>query len=349
MCPWVRLEEVFSDIVDLLRSVSGADMVWMEYASRTGQVRLLQNDEVLESPPLLWPQSASRVALESARVVVRENYDLSRVVPCKESVFFSCFVSSPLELPLGRIVVSVGWHQERLLTEQDHQMIKLATKLGGAALENAVAHGELQTLYGSMIRGLLSALEMRDIETVAHSRRVVTYTLLLAEQMGVAEQQFSEWALGAALHDVGKIAISDAILRKPGKLTRAEFALIRQHPLIGYDMLRGCLSPFPTALDMVRHHHERYDGTGYPARLAGQGIPFAARVLALADAFDVITHDRPYQRARSLQEAVEEVQAHRGRQFCPECMEAFFSIDTALLDAVRRGELDLTPTCHSLL
>src|SRR5690625_1369715 len=151
--------------------------------------------------------------------------------------------------------------------------------------------------------------------------------------MSIDEGLFDELCLGATLHDVGKIAISDTILRKPGKLTKLEFAVVQQHPVIGYDLLRSSLAPFPIALEMVRHHHERYDGAGYPDRLAGREIPFAARLLALVDAFDVMTNDRPYKRARSIREACAEVLAHRGTQFCPECVDAFLSIDSSTLAA----------------
>src|SRR5690625_2710062 len=155
--------------------------------------------------------------------------------------------------------------------------------------------------------------------------------------MSIDEGLFDELCLGATLHDVGKIAISDTILRKPGKLTKLEFAVVQQHPVIGYDLLRSSLAPFPIALEMVRHHHERYDGAGYPDKLAGHEIPFAARLLALTDAFDVMTNDRPYKRARTIADAREEVRTHSGTQFCPECAEAFLGIDFSTLEAVRRG------------
>lgn len=333
-------ERVFAGMVELLRGRMGADVVWMQYEGRDGRVRLLQSPDVFDSPPLEWPRSACRAALRLESAVFEKHIDVAKVVPTRTPLFLSLLVCNPLALNVGRIVLSVGWHQERVLTPQDRELIDMCTRLGGAVMENAAYYGELSSLYAGMIRGFVSALEMRDFETVAHSRRVVTYTLLLAERMGVAEGFFHEFSLGAALHDVGKIAISDLILRKPGKLTKTEYALVQQHPVIGCDMLRGTLAPYPIALEMVRHHHERYDGAGYPDRLAGSDIPFAARLLALADAFDVMTNDRPYSRARSVEEARREVAAHRGTQFCPQCVDAFMSIEPSALEAVRRGELD---------
>src|SRR5690606_38149336 len=320
-------QQVFLDIVDLLRSRSGADLVWVQYVSRSGEIRLLQSEDVFESPPLAWPRSACRAALDNGAAVMRTDYDMSQVVPTKTPLVFSRLVCRALKLNLGTVVVSVGWFRDHTLTPQDEQLIDLATKLAGAAMESDACCGELCASYRGMIRGLLTVLEMRDIETIAHSRRVVTYTLLLAEQMGMAGGLYDELALGAALHDVGKLAISDAILRKPGQLSKAEFALVRQHPVIGYEMLRAPLKPFPTALAMAKHHHERYVGTGYPAGLAGRDIPLAARLLAVADALDVMTHDRPYQRARPLDQALAEVRAHRGMQFCPQCTDALLDME----------------------
>src|SRR5690606_372207 len=160
-----------------------------------------------------------------------------------------------------------------------------------------------------LISGLVLALEMRDFETVAHSRRVTTYTLLLAERLGVDASLHDELALGAALHDVGKIALSDAILRKPGKLTNAEYALVQLHPVLGYIMLRSSVRPFPIALELVRHHHERFDGAGSPDRLGCEDIPFVGRMPALGDAFDVMRRDRAYMQAVSIEVVLRDVRA----------------------------------------
>lgn len=336
----VDSEHVFSDIVETLVEQVRADVVWLQYVSSRGEIRLLQSHDLFDSPPLEWPRSACRTALKVDGVVIETNYNMSGIVPTKTPLVLSRLLCTPLELHDGRIVVSVGWYRDYEIAPHDRRIIELCTKLGGIAMENQVRYEKLTSSYHGMIRGLLSALEMRDFETVAHSRRVVTYTILLAEKLGVDVGLYDEFALGAALHDVGKIAISDAILRKPGRLTKVEFALVQQHPVLGYDLLRSSLAPFPIALEMVRHHHERYDGAGYPDRLAGREIPFAARLLALVDAFDVMTNARPYQGARSIEEAREEVGAHRGTQFCPECVDAFLSIDSSTLAAVRRGELD---------
>lgn len=202
--------------------------------------------------------------------------------------------------------------------------------------------GSSTPLYYGMLRALLLALELRDYETIAHSRRVVTYALLLASQLGLDEGDLEELAWGAALHDVGKIGVPDTILRKPGRLTNAEFARVKAHPVIGQQMLRPSLCSMPTALSAVRHHHERFDGHGYPDGLSADRIPLSARILSIADAFDVMTTERPYSPARSVKEAREEIVACRGTQFCPRCVDAFIDIAPGVLEDVRAGRLDLS-------
>lgn len=263
------------------------------------------------------------------------------------------FLSQPLSFPLksdaDQAVVSIGGHGDHgghLGAGVDRRITGQRTKLGGLVIGDAALREELCSSFEDFIRGLLSALEVRDPAIIAHSRRVTTYTLLLAEELGVDQGVRDQLSLGAILHDVGKIAIPDSVLQKSGALSAAEWALIQRHPVIGYNMLKPVLVSFPVALDMVRHHHERYDGSGYPDGLAGLDIPFAARILALADAFDVMTNDRPYKPARSIQQARAEVAACRGTQFCPECADAFLSMDPFVLEAVCRGELDLSPTCE---
>lgn len=179
-----------------------------------------------------------------------------------------------------------------------------------------------------LIRGLLMALEVRDAETIAHCQRVTNLTLLLADRMGVDPALREQVALGAALHDVGKIGVPDRILHKPGKLTPEEYRLLQQHPLIGYRMLQDLAGSYPVTLAIIRHHHERYDGRGYPDGLKSDDIPLPARIFAVIDAWDAMLHDRPYQRARSVEEARLELIRERGKQFCPACVDAFLAIPT---------------------
>ena len=152
------------------------------------------------------------------------------------------------------------------------------------------------------------ALDTRDEETEEHSQRVKRYTGLIATQLGVPDDEREDMLRGALLHDIGKIGVPDAILLKPGRLTPDELAIMRKHPEIGYGMIAHI--PFLTdAAQVVLHHHESYDGGGYPSGLAGATIPLGARIFAVADTFDAMTSDRPYRSALPVETAMQELES----------------------------------------
>jgi putative nucleotidyltransferase with HDIG domain len=181
--------------------------------------------------------------------------------------------------------------------------------------------GEIEATYDASLQALSSALDSRDNETNGHSYRVTAYTIRLAQEMGVNREQLTTIMRGALLHDVGKIGVPDSILLKQGPLTTEEWVRMRSHVEIGYHMLKHI--PFlESALEIVRFHHERWDGTGYPYGLKGEEIPLSARIFAVCDAYDAITSDRPYRKGRSYEEALREIAAQSGRQFDPSVVEA---------------------------
>jgi putative nucleotidyltransferase with HDIG domain len=188
------------------------------------------------------------------------------------------------------------------------------------------ALGEIRSSYSQTLAALSAALDARDRETEGHSRRVTAYALLLADALQIqntATREAIEW--GALLHDVGKIGVPDAILHKPSALNEAEWDIMRRHPEIGYQILQSI--PFlQPAFAIVRHHHERWDGNGYPMRLSGTDIPLPARIFAIADTLDAITTHRPYRAAQPFHAAYSEITSHRGTQFDPEVVDAFVAI-----------------------
>jgi len=184
--------------------------------------------------------------------------------------------------------------------------------------------------YREMLRALGSALDTRDPETQEHAIRVVRYALKLGETLGMTDAQLVALERGAILHDVGKIGVPDGILMKPGYLSEAEWHCMRSHPEIGHDMLSS-ISFLADALPVIRYHHERYDGSGYPQSLAGDQIPFGARIFAVVDALDAMTSERPYRRAMSLEDAVEEIARCAGTHFDPRVADA-------LVQLVRSGD-----------
>ncbi len=169
---------------------------------------------------------------------------------------------------------------------------------------------------------LTQALDARDHDTEGHSQRVTVLALKIGKEMGMDETALNSMRLGALLHDVGKIGIPDAILHKPGPLDEREWELMRQHPQIGYDILRGIKFLAP-ALDIVRCHHEQYDGSGYPAGLKGETIPLSARIFSVADVYDALTCDRPYRPAFTHVDTMNEIRKNIGRQFDPAVVAVF--------------------------
>jgi cyclic di-GMP phosphodiesterase len=185
---------------------------------------------------------------------------------------------------------------------------------------------ELKDAYMATVKALAAAVEAKDDYTGGHIQRVHALGMLLAREIVPEEVGDAQLACGFLLHDVGKLAVPDAVLNKPGPLDADEWELMRLHPEKGMQILSAI--PFlDRALDIVRHHHERWDGTGYPAGLKGEEIPLWARIFAVVDTADAITSDRPYRPGRPLDAAIDELRAGAGAQFDPACVAAFERLD----------------------
>lgn len=208
------------------------------------------------------------------------------------------------------------------------QLVVFARELGDSfrrererAAELELALDELQSAYLRTVRSLAFVVEAKDAYTGQHLERCRVYGMALMRELGIGdEQRTAEY--GFLLHDAGKVGVPEAILNKPGPLTAAEWRIMRTHPLIGYQLIAGI--PFlKVAAELVRYHHEMYDGSGYPEGLRGDQIPVAARVFGVVDAFDAMTTDRPYRTAMPVGQAIEELQRMSGTQFDPVVVEAW--------------------------
>ena len=199
------------------------------------------------------------------------------------------------------------------------------------ALEAAL--DETERTYDTTLQALSNALDVRDTETEGHSRRVVEYMELIIAELALPHAQLPMLRRGALLHDIGKIGVPDNVLRKPAALSDAEWVVMKRHPEHGARIIAKI--PFLEDVSrIVRHHHERWDGKGYPDGLAGEQIPLGARVFAVADSFDAMTSDRPYRRAMSVADARNEVARCGGTQFDPQVADAFARIPDAELEAI---------------
>lgn len=175
------------------------------------------------------------------------------------------------------------------------------------------------------MKSLVTALEARDVYTKGHTARVSAMSLRLARYMGLADESLRELEIAANLHDIGKIGVRDAVLLKAGSLTDEEYAKIQEHAVIGAEILRPIAS-LGAVVPLIMYHHERWDGEGYPTCLRGEDIPLGARIIAVADAYDAMTSDRPYRKGMAPQKALDIIAREMGKQFCPTCARAFLEM-----------------------
>lgn len=204
-------------------------------------------------------------------------------------------------------------------------LLQSAADVLGTHASNVDLFCRQEELLFSFVRSLVSTLDAKDPYTRGHSERVALIGRRLGEQLGLNDEELADLYLSGMLHDVGKIGVDDGILRKPGKLTDAEFEQIKQHPVIGYEILKG-LKNLKKILPGVRNHHEAFDGTGYPDRLCGRDIPQMARILAVADAYDAMQHDRPYRAGMPTHRVAAILQKGSGVQWDPDAVAAYFAV-----------------------
>jgi len=208
---------------------------------------------------------------------------------------------------------------------------------GTGEVKEVISHLDQSDVERAMLKSLLVALKTRDADTYDHSKRTVKISLLLGQKCGLNQREMRSLELGALLHDIGKIGVPDNVLRKPGKLNDSEWAMMRRHPRLGQEILRG-LSFLDDARTIVAQHHERWDGTGYPLGLRGEEISLSARVLFVADAFDAMTSDRVYRQAKSYDEAIAELDSCSGTHFDPQVVAAFHRFPRREWERLARGK-----------
>ncbi|TWT76737.1 Cyclic di-GMP phosphodiesterase response regulator RpfG [Planctomycetes bacterium CA13] len=203
-------------------------------------------------------------------------------------------------------------------TEAD--LMRSTSMMLGVHLINQRQYAELQQMFEGTIGSLISALDAKDAYTSGHSTRVADLAVQLAARLGYSEEDQKRIRMAGILHDIGKIGVEDSVLCKPGKLTDEEFEKIKLHPVLGYDILKG-IRPFRRILPAVRHHHESWDGSGYPDGLKGEEIPRDAQVLAVADAFDAMTSSRPYRKGMPLDRVIQIFLEGRGIQWAKDVVD----------------------------
>jgi len=237
---------------------------------------------------------------------------------------------------------------KRELMRKNESYLKSLRKLSSESSSNIKKVLELESIYDTTLENLMTALDLRDVETFGHSRTVAKYSDILAKILGIKEKEMlNNIRKGSLLHDVGKIAIPDSILKTPTSLSASEWRKIKLHPSLGYGLIKE-IKLLKEAANIILFHHERYDGKGYPKGLERERIPLESRIFTLADALDAITSHRPYRKERNFKVAKEEIQINKGKQFDPDVVDAFCSLDIEKWQKFRYETTKLLPPFEEL-
>jgi putative nucleotidyltransferase with HDIG domain len=340
------LEEVMDSLIKLMRAERGflilrdpTDGKWKAETSRGIDHVNLEEEEFKVSRTIV------REVAETGKPVLTTNAQQDPRFGGQESVIaFSLRSILCAPLKLKDRLIGVLYVDNRVRTgifqESDRSLITAFADQAAVAIHNAdliedlrqtnfqleAANIELGIAYEATLRGWVRALDIRDKETEGHTQRVTVLTQRLARKMGVDRDALEHITRGALLHDIGKMAISDEILRKKGSLTPEERAVMQEHPVHAYKMLSPIEFLRP-ALDIPYCHHEKWDGTGYPRRLKGEEIPFAARIFSVIDVWDALTSERPYHKALPHFEVRGRIKADSDKHFDPRVVEAFMELE----------------------
>ena len=257
------------------------------------------------------------------------------------AVFFASGIARPVRMLAERTrEIAKGHFEQRVKVKTHNEIGELADNFNvmSSAIQTAVeqlkkAAHENNLLFINSVRMLAAAIDAKDPYTRGHSERVARYSIAIGKNLSLPEQDMRNLRISALLHDVGKIGIDDRILRKPGALNDEEFELMKQHPAKGASIMGG-VAQLIDIIPGMKYHHEKWSGGGYPDNLEGEAIPMQARIVAIADTFDAMTTNRPYQKAMELGYVVEKIKSFAGTRFDPKVVDAF-------VNAVKRGDIQI--------
>jgi len=288
--------------------------------------------ETVFGSKILSPASFGRVALDAgAPTVIDDIATAGFTLPAYVSrEGFKSLVAVPLRSGKREMgIVTIFLKEAAPVSAEALAIVSIVASVTAAAVEHSQLVRRMETNYFSTVEALAAAIEAKDPYTRGHSKRVTQFAIVLAERFGVSGAELRTLQYGATLHDIGKIGIDEKILNKPGKLTPEEFEVIKHHPAIGeriierVDFLQG-------ARPVVRSHHERFDGTGYPDGLRDEEIPFLARVCCVVDFYDALTSDRPYRPAFSVDTTIQYIKEGIGSMFDPVVAKEFLEMSPVL-------------------
>ena len=292
------------------------------------------DENTIDNFSLAYPQSVCGYAIEGGATIVVNNFDKEPYLKKinKEPYFKKSFMIAPVVFKgasyqkeiIGALIVC-DKKSQRPFTEKEKEFLTNIARVSAVVIKNSQLNEQMQEDYIKTISALALALDARDPYTRWHSENVTKYSVEIAKAMGLNLSYVETVRRAALLHDIGKIGIPDRILLKEGKLTEEEYEQIKLHPVKGEHIISGL--PFlKEVASLVRHHHECYDGTGYPDGISGKKIEVGAMILAVADSFDAMTSDRPYRKALPLDEAINQLKTNKGTQFSPVIVDCFLKV-----------------------
>ncbi len=329
----------------------------MGVALQSGE--LLGHEPVMYGPLSLPPGKVARLSADLLAWMAQRKTSLlcNEIAKDKRFAWLGEYATRLLAVPLqrGEEILGCIFGVDKELGDFDSVDSKLLNSIANESaiyLENAMLFEDVHGLMMGLLHSLTSAVDAKDAYTCGHSERVAMLSKIIAHEVGLSEAEIERIYMAGLLHDVGKIGVPEQVLQKPGRLTVEEFEQMKKHPAIGARILQD-VKQIQDIIPGVMHHHERYDGKGYPFGLAGQDIPLMGRIICLADCFDAMTSTRTYRKALPLEVTLADIRRCSGTQFDPALTEAFLRIDIdRLREVVRHQEstnhLDLRPSSNSL-
>jgi len=311
----------------LVRLMQGDGFTCLEAGSGVEALAVLENEPVaLVLSDMRMPKMDGQELLRNLRLRYPDVAVVMITAVAEVEVAVAClslgamdYITKPFVFEEVRARVAQALEKRRLLADNRDYQERLEVRVKAQA-------ERLETLFLASIQSLADALELKDPYTRGHSVRVSQYGVAIANTLGLGSTLTTQIELGGHLHDVGKIGVREEVLRKAGPLTNEEYEHIMTHPVLGWQILEPLLGDNPVALNIVRSHHERFDGKGVPDKFSGTDIPREARIIAVADAFDAMMSKRPYRNGLTFTEAMAELRRVAGSQFDPEVVDAFFEV-----------------------
>ncbi|MCP3875445.1 MAG: response regulator [Desulfobacteraceae bacterium] len=326
---------IFNKVVDLGVEELKADKAFFHIYSdqEKSLVQVASTDCGIENEAvrLLFGKDLSEMANTFILDVLSTDHNPCLISGLGKNVHLDDVIHSLMIVPLKirdkifGIASAFSFSAKKVFNEKDLYYMSFITQKAASAIENIALYENIYDNLFSTLYAFVRALEVRDLYTRKHSTRVAKYAHMISKEMGCTEEELDIVSFAGSLHDIGKIGIRDDILLKPGKLTEEEFEKIKEHPVIGADIISK-LGLWDKEMEIIRHHHERFDGKGYPDGLKGDEIPKLARIMFVADSFDAMASDRAYRKRMEKIKVINIIKENSGTQFDPEVVKAFLNV-----------------------